>query len=134
MVLSRCIKAVRESQRLKDTRLIPFRESKLTQLFKRALSGQEDISMIVNINPTRDMFDESYHVLNFSAIAREIVIDRPEVQLKTQKKRNRFSAYLENRSTSYGAMPEVDEDMYAEVERLKDIVSQLKYENVILNR
>lgn len=122
LVLGRCISAVRDSQNKQDHRLIPFRESKLTQLFKRALSGLEDISMIVNISPSRSMFEESQHVLNFSAIAKEIAIERPKVE----KKRNSFFAYMQGgRSTSYAPIPEESE----EHTDAQNIIAQLLLEN-----
>lgn len=127
LVLGRCITAVRDSQKHKDNRLIPFRESKLTQLFKRALSGLEDISMIVNVNPARNMFDESHHVLNFSAIANEIIVERPQI------KKSRFSSYMKSRSTSIAVIPEEHEDLHAEIERLAELVVQLEYDNKYLN-
>lgn len=129
LVLGRCISAVRTSQKHKEgSRLIPFRESKLTQLFRRALSGFEDISMIVNINPSRNMFDESYHVLNFSAIAKDIIIEHPQVV--RAKIKNRFSDYMQSRSTSIAPISEKGED----VARLNDLVAELEYENAILNQ
>ncbi|KAK9885782.1 hypothetical protein WA026_013651 [Henosepilachna vigintioctopunctata] len=75
LVLGRCITGVRNAQKTSHHRLIPFRESKLTQIFQRALSGHEDICMMVNMNPCRALFDETQHVLNFSAIAKEIVVN-----------------------------------------------------------
>ncbi|KYB27152.1 subito [Tribolium castaneum] len=83
LVLGRCISAVRNAQKAHDNKLVPFRESKLTQLFQKALSGGEDIAMIVTINPSREMFDESQHVLNFSAVASEISIETATKQKET---------------------------------------------------
>ncbi|KAJ8953365.1 hypothetical protein NQ318_023481 [Aromia moschata] len=37
LVLGRCISTIRSAQQLKDNRLVPFRESKLTQLFQKLL-------------------------------------------------------------------------------------------------
>ncbi|XP_022908941.1 kinesin-like protein subito [Onthophagus taurus] len=75
MILGRCIRMVRDAQARNDNnKLIPYRESKLTMLFQRALSGKEDIAMIVNINPCLQMFDETLHALNFSAIAQKITM------------------------------------------------------------
>lgn len=131
LVLSRCITAVRDSQKYKDKRLIPFRESKLTQLFKRALSGLEDISMIVNINPSRDMFDESHHVLNFSAIAKDIIIEQP--QIVKLKKKSRFSDYMQTNGTLVSASSEESRDLYDQIEHLKNLVAQLEFDNAVLN-
>lgn len=76
--------------------------------------------MIVNINPSRDMFDESQHVLNFSAIAKEIlVVEKPKLP-----KKNRFSLYLEQKQK----MPKVEEEndeREEEMNRLKSIITDL---------
>ncbi|KAF5302916.1 hypothetical protein FQA39_LY02096 [Lamprigera yunnana] len=60
LVLGRCIAAVRNCQQQSNLNQgIPFRESKFTQLFQNALSGNESIFMIVTINPNNEMVDES---------------------------------------------------------------------------
>jgi hypothetical protein len=64
--------------------------------------------MIVNISPSREMFDESQHVLNFSAVAREISIER---KLDPPKKKNRFSQ-----------LEETGNDVPSEEERLRNAV------------
>ncbi|CAH1110005.1 unnamed protein product [Psylliodes chrysocephalus] len=95
LVLGRCMENIKKCQQIKDRRLIPFRESKLTQLFQKALMGFERLEMIVNINPSRNMYDETIHVLNFSAIAKQIIIE--EQLPKVARKRTRFSLLLENK-------------------------------------
>ncbi|KAK5647659.1 hypothetical protein RI129_002551 [Pyrocoelia pectoralis] len=87
LVLGRCIHAIRDSQKCKNSNLIPFRDSKLTQLFQNALLGNESISMIVCINPVKEMFDETQHVLNFSAIAKDVIIEQqqPVKRIKNDK-------------------------------------------------
>lgn len=124
LVLGRCISAIRESQRQGDRRLVPFRESKLTLFFKRALSGHEDISMIVNINPSRDMFDESQHVLNFSAIARDIMIEPPKVD--KQRRKSRFSNLMQARSTA--ACPIIEESVNEQLEAAAAVNAELLLE------
>lgn len=122
-VLGRCIKAIRDSQKQHDSRLIPFRESKLTLYFKHALSGLEDISMIVNINPCKGMFDETHHVLNFSAIAKDIVIEQPiKPKLKIT---NRFSELVNGRSTACAPITEASET----IEELQEALLQLAADN-----
>lgn len=78
LVLRRCVSAVRELQRQKDHRLVPYRESKLTLLMKCALAGLEDVSMIVNVNAAGDSLEETVNVLEFSAVAKDIVIEQPQ--------------------------------------------------------
>lgn len=55
-VIQRCMENTRKRQQIKDKRLIPFRESKLTQRFQKALMSFERIEMIVNRNPSKNMF------------------------------------------------------------------------------
>ncbi|KAG7203925.1 hypothetical protein KM043_016945 [Ampulex compressa] len=91
LVLGRCLKSIHERQLLKQRADLvgPFRESKLTRLFQRALSGKEHIALIVNVNPMPNLYIETRNVLNFSAIAKKIVIEQKE---KNQcKSKSRFS-------------------------------------------
>ncbi|KOX73748.1 Kinesin-like protein KIF20A [Melipona quadrifasciata] len=90
LVLGRCLKTIHEGQlsKQKIEHVGPFRESKLTRLFQKALSGKEHMVLIVNINPIPNLYIETQNVLNFSAIAKKIVIEKG----KTQKKiKSRFS-------------------------------------------
>lgn len=51
---------------------IPFRESKLTRLFQPFFCGKGKACMIVNINQHTSTYDETLHVMKFSAIARQV--------------------------------------------------------------
>ncbi|KYM87446.1 Kinesin-like protein KIF20A [Atta colombica] len=91
LVLGRCLKSIHEGQltRTKTDTVGPFRESKLTRLFQRALSGKEHLALIVNVNPLPNLYVETQNVLNFAAIAKRIVIERKK---RIQKKsKSRFS-------------------------------------------
>lgn len=91
LVLGRCLKSIHEGQltRTKTDTVGPFRESKLTRLFQRALSGKEHLALIVNVNPLPNLYVETQNVLNFSAIAKKIIIERKK---RIQKKsKSRFS-------------------------------------------
>ncbi|KYM94993.1 Kinesin-like protein KIF20A [Cyphomyrmex costatus] len=91
LVLGRCLKSIHEGQlsRTKTDTVGPFRESKLTRLFQRALSGKEHLALIVNVNPLPNLYIETQNVLNFAAIAKRIVIERKK---RIQKKsKSRFS-------------------------------------------
>ena len=52
--------------------IIPFRESKLTRLFQGFFCGKGRASMVVNVNMCASMFDETFHVMKFSAIAKKV--------------------------------------------------------------
>ena len=56
-------------------------------MFQKALSGKEHIVLIVNINPIPNLYIETQNVLNFSAIAKKIVIEKEKVH----KNKSRFS-------------------------------------------
>lgn len=107
---------------------IPFRESKLTQLFQKALLGQENISMIVNISPSRSMFDETQHVLHFSAVAKDIVIEEQPNRVIT--KHNRFSLMMQNKKAANKIKPHIQIPNNAEkdrqIEELQDAIYDLQ--------
>ncbi|XP_066278070.1 kinesin-like protein KIF20B isoform X2 [Branchiostoma lanceolatum] len=74
LTLGKCIKNLRWNQHHRDhPKIIPFRESKLTRLFQSFFLGHGKAGMIVNVNKCASMFDETYHVLKFSAVAKQIV-------------------------------------------------------------
>ncbi|KAK5624041.1 hypothetical protein CRENBAI_019917 [Crenichthys baileyi] len=52
---------------------IPFRESKLTKLFQAFFCGKGIASMIININQCASTYDETLHVMKFSAVAKQVV-------------------------------------------------------------
>ncbi|XP_054621734.1 kinesin-like protein KIF20A isoform X2 [Dunckerocampus dactyliophorus] len=74
LILGKCITALRNSQadRMKSS-YIPFRESKLTKLFQAVFCGKGRASMIVNINQCASTYDETLHVMKFSAVAKQVV-------------------------------------------------------------
>ncbi|KAG7525612.1 kinesin KIF20A [Solea senegalensis] len=85
LILGKCITALRNNQteRIKSS-YIPFRESKLTKLFQAFFCGKGRASMIVNINQCASTYDETLHVMKFSAVAKQVVQmipDKPLVSL-----------------------------------------------------
>lgn len=77
MHLGKCLDAIKWNQQQKkgrNQRLIPYRDSKLTRIFKNYFEGKGNgtIRMVVNISEVSDAFDETSHVLRFSAIARQV--------------------------------------------------------------
>ena len=62
--------------------IIPFRESKLTRLFQNFFLGKGKASMIVNISQCASVFDETYHVLKFSAVAKQVIWIELKLTLK----------------------------------------------------
>lgn len=82
MTLRTCIEALRENQKAVDAgskiQIVPYRESRLTYLFKRHFEGEGKVRMIVCLNPSPGDFDESLHVMRFAEVAREVKVARSE--------------------------------------------------------
>ncbi|WWD18916.1 hypothetical protein CI109_103372 [Kwoniella shandongensis] len=82
MVLGQCLEVLRANQQKmaapnaagikKKLAVVPFRHSKLTEVFQNFFVGDGRAVIIVNVNPYDTGFDENSHVMRFSAIAREI--------------------------------------------------------------
>jgi len=76
MNLMRCLREMLIHQGKKRGGVVPFRESKLTHMFMNHLTGPaaSRTSMIVNVNPSTDDYDETQHVLSYAATARSVTI------------------------------------------------------------
>ncbi|XP_054719121.1 kinesin-like protein KIF23 [Uloborus diversus] len=78
MVLRNCMELLRaESQGRGTGQMIPYRESKLTFLFKTFLEGEGKIRMVVCVNPAADNFEETTHVMKFAEMTQDVLISRP---------------------------------------------------------
>ncbi|XP_051909707.1 kinesin-like protein KIF20A [Hippocampus zosterae] len=75
LILGKCINALRNNQteRMKNA-CIPFRESKLTKLFQAVFCGKGRASMIVNVSQCASTYDETLHVMKFSAVAKRVQV------------------------------------------------------------
>ncbi|XP_051879395.1 kinesin-like protein KIF20A isoform X2 [Pristis pectinata] len=84
LILGKCISALRQKQQNKLKQIIvPFRESKLTRLFQAFFCGKGKACMIININQCASMYDETLHVMKFSAVAKQIIqIIHPKIKLQ----------------------------------------------------
>ena len=54
--------------------MVPYRDSKLTMLFKNYFEGFGKIKMILCINPSAIEFDETINVLKFSELVRDVLV------------------------------------------------------------
>ncbi|KAG8145290.1 hypothetical protein E2320_013625 [Naja naja] len=59
MTLRTCIEALRENQTYGTNKMVPYRDSKLTHLFKNYFDGEGKVRMIVCVNPKAEDYDES---------------------------------------------------------------------------
>lgn len=86
MVLGQCMEVLRRNQDVKSRHLashvspklavVPFRHSKLTEIFQSYFTGEGRAVMIVNANPCDTGFEENQHVMRFSAVASEVATTR----------------------------------------------------------
>ena len=83
MTLGRCIDALRKNQARRDQSavaaprasiIVPFRNSRLTRLFQSFLCGEGRVVMITNVSPCANVFDETLHAVNYSAIASQVLV------------------------------------------------------------
>ncbi|GAB1608160.1 hypothetical protein Ahia01_001100200 [Argonauta hians] len=102
LTLGQCIKTMRNNQIRKECQLVPYRNSKLTCLFQGFFNGHGEAIMIVNVNKCSKVFDETLQVFKFSAIAKQVVIQKdvlkeptvnisPVLPVKTLNKLERVS-------------------------------------------
>ncbi|KAG2237930.1 hypothetical protein INT48_002491, partial [Thamnidium elegans] len=100
MVLGQCMEVLRVNQIKaemgKNTAIVPFRHSKLTELFKSTFEGDGKAVIIVNVNPFDTGFDENSHVMKFAAVAKDVTtwkqfkpkLDLQNVQINSKRPRN----------------------------------------------
>jgi len=84
MKLMRCFNSLQSNNRIIAS---SFRESKLTHLFMNhflSASSASRTRMIININPSVADFDETQHVLNYAAVAKNIYISKSDYNHKTR--------------------------------------------------
>lgn len=68
MTLRSCIEKLRENQKTNKSGAVPYRNSKITHLFRNFFEGQGAVRMIVCINPRAADFDETVNVLQFAEL------------------------------------------------------------------
>lgn len=89
MTLGRCLEALRWNQQHRsggNLRVVPYREAKVTHLFRDALHGWGQVVLSVNVSPVARDYDETAHVLKYAALATQIgTIQQAEAPRRTIK-------------------------------------------------
>ncbi|EFA04563.2 kinesin-like protein KIF23 [Tribolium castaneum] len=78
MSLRTCLDNLRENQTTGANRLVPYRSSRLTLLFKNYFEGEGRIEMIVCVNPSAADFEENLQVMKFAESAQDVKVARSE--------------------------------------------------------
>ncbi|KAK1158045.1 kinesin-like protein KIF23 isoform X4 [Acipenser oxyrinchus oxyrinchus] len=98
MTLRTCMEVLRENQMYGTNKMVPYRDSKVTHLFKNYFDGEGKVRMIVCVNPKADDYEETMLVMRFAEMTQEVEVarpvDRPICGL-TPGRRNRNQAFKE---------------------------------------
>lgn len=79
MTLRNCLEALRENQINGTNNMVPYRESKITHLFKNFFEGEGQVRMIVCANPRAEDYDETLQVMRFAEMAAEVEVAKPHI-------------------------------------------------------
>ncbi|XP_043326859.1 kinesin-like protein KIF23 isoform X5 [Cervus canadensis] len=77
MTLRTCMEVLRENQTYGTNRMVPYRDSKLTHLFKNYFDGEGKVRLIVCVNPKAEDYEESLQVMRFAEVTQEVEVARP---------------------------------------------------------
>ncbi|XP_061671357.1 kinesin-like protein KIF23 isoform X2 [Syngnathoides biaculeatus] len=77
MTLRTCMEVLRENQRCGTNKMVPYRDSKVTHLFKNYFDGEGKVKMIVCVNPKADDYEETMLVMRFAEMTQEVEVARP---------------------------------------------------------
>ncbi|NWV06702.1 KIF23 protein, partial [Ptilonorhynchus violaceus] len=123
MTLRTCIEVLRENQLYGTNKMVPYRDSKLTHLFKNYFDGEGKVRMIVCVNPKAEDYEESLQVMRFAEVTQEVEVARPVDRplcgltpgrrLRNQAFREELSRKLEMRGGPVGG--EAEEPSAAEL-------------------
>ncbi|KDR20500.1 hypothetical protein L798_04887, partial [Zootermopsis nevadensis] len=77
MTLRTCLEILRENQLNGANKMVPYRDSKITHLFKNFFDGEGQVKMIVCVNPRIEDYDETVHVMKFAEMTQEVQMTQP---------------------------------------------------------
>ncbi|ELW67916.1 Kinesin-like protein KIF23 [Tupaia chinensis] len=72
------MEVLRENQMYGTNKMVPYRDSKLTHLFKNHFdTAKGKVCMIVCVNPKAEDYEESLQVMRFAEVTQEVKVARP---------------------------------------------------------
>uniref|UniRef100_A0A3P8VDI2 Kinesin-like protein n=1 Tax=Cynoglossus semilaevis TaxID=244447 RepID=A0A3P8VDI2_CYNSE len=99
--LRTCIEILRENQMCGTNKMVPYRDSKITHLFKNYFDGEGKVKMVVCVNPKAEDYDETLLVMRFAEMTQEVEVARPvdrPIYGFTPGRRNRNQVFKEELS------------------------------------
>jgi len=76
MTLRSCIEVLRENQTTGGNKAVPYRDSKVTHLFRNYFEGEGKVKMVVCVNPRPTDYEENVNVMQFAELTQEVQIER----------------------------------------------------------
>eukprot|EP00096_Caligus_rogercresseyi_P002527 TRINITY_DN1469_c1_g1_i1.p1 TRINITY_DN1469_c1_g1~~TRINITY_DN1469_c1_g1_i1.p1 ORF type:complete len:848 (+),score=297.15 TRINITY_DN1469_c1_g1_i1:157-2700(+) len=76
MTLRACIENLRDNQANGTNKPVPYRNAKITHIFRKYFEGTGKVRMIVCVNPRMDDYGENLNVMQFAEMAQEIEIEK----------------------------------------------------------
>jgi len=76
MTLRNCIEVLRENQTSGGNKAVPYRDSKVTHLFRNYFEGEGKVKMVVCVNPRPGDYEENVNVMQFAELTQEVQIER----------------------------------------------------------
>uniref|UniRef100_A0A7N6C2T2 Kinesin-like protein n=1 Tax=Anabas testudineus TaxID=64144 RepID=A0A7N6C2T2_ANATE len=111
MTLRTCMEVLRENQMCGTNKMVPYRDSKVTHLFKNYFDGEGKVRMIVCVNPKADDYEETMLVMRFAEMTQEVEVarpvDRPICGLAAGR-RHRNQAFKDELSQNLPVLPPCD--------------------------
>ncbi|KAM6926418.1 kinesin-like protein KIF23 isoform 2-T2 [Lycodopsis pacificus] len=120
--LRTCIEILRENQMCGTNRMVPYRDSKVTHLFKNYFDGEGKVKMVVCVNPKADEYEETLLVMRFAEMTQEVEVARPvdrPICGFTPGRRQRNQAFKEELSRKLDERGgPIDRDMHSVINHL----------------
>eukprot|EP00092_Neocalanus_flemingeri_P041223 GFUD01044883.1.p1 GENE.GFUD01044883.1~~GFUD01044883.1.p1 ORF type:complete len:890 (-),score=276.71 GFUD01044883.1:140-2809(-) len=76
MTLRSCIEVLRDNQASGGNKAVPYRDSRVTHLFRNYFEGEGMVKMVVCVNPRPADYDENMNVMQFAELTQEVQIER----------------------------------------------------------
>ena len=92
MTLRTCLEILRDNQATGSAKPVPYRDSRVTHLFRNYFEGEGKVKMVVCVNPRPADYEENVNVMQFSEMTQEVLIERaiamkPDLGLTPGRKR-----------------------------------------------
>ena len=76
MTLRTCLEILRDNQSSGHNKPVPYRDSRVTHLFRNYFEGEGKVKMVVCVNPRPADYEENVNVMQFAEMTQEVLIER----------------------------------------------------------